>query len=240
MPEGTGPIIVVLGMHRSGTSWLASELQARGVALGDVNMAATYNERGNRENDRVMRLHDGVLRDNKGSWSHAPRRLTWTANRQQKLAEFIADMDQAYGGTWGNKDPRTLLVYEEWQRQLGTRLRPIGIFRHPDAVADSLLARDMRSADHLRGRRDALRLWSRYCERLVAFHGRAPFPLIRFDVDPADLDVQLTKALDELAVPLAPPREDNFTERLVHQSPASTVPRSCRKAWGYLIENQIC
>jgi hypothetical protein len=148
-------------------------------------------------------------------------------------------MDHAYSGTWGNKDPRTLLVYEEWQRQIGHRLRPVGIFRHPDAVAASLLARDMRASDHLRGRRSARQLWKRYCEQLVAFHARAPFPLIRFDVDPADLDVQLTKALDELAVPLAPPDEVNFTERLVHQAPATTVPRSCRPTWGYLIENQI-
>jgi hypothetical protein len=147
-------------------------------------------------------------------------------------------MDAEYPGGWGNKDPRTLLVLDEWRRQLGDRLVLVGIFRHPGAVATSLLARELQPRDRIRGRRQAVRLWNAYCERLVAAHESAPFPLIRFDTAPAALDDQLTKTLRGLALPLqqAPA---TFTPELVHEGGPGPVPRRCRRVWSYLLANQV-
>ena len=230
---------MVLGMHRSGTSWLAGELQERGLALGDVNMSARYNQRGNRENGRVGNLHDTVLSDSGGCWNRPPRRVEWSDKRRLALDTLIHDMDTQFGGTWGFKDPRTLLVFDEWQRRLGPRLRPIGIFRHPSSVATSLLARELQPRDRIRGRRHALQLWNAYCENLTALHRETPFPLIRFDTDPRELEAQLTKALDLLGVPLIDAATTNFAPQLVHDASTGRVPRRCRTVWSYLTVHQI-
>lgn len=41
--------VLILGMHRSGTSCLAGSLQEAGLYLGEVNTAAPHNAKGNRE-----------------------------------------------------------------------------------------------------------------------------------------------------------------------------------------------
>ena len=68
-------IYAVLGMHRSGTSWLAGSLEERGLALGEVNESAKYNAKGNRENSELQSLHAAVLRDSGGTWRDIPRRI---------------------------------------------------------------------------------------------------------------------------------------------------------------------
>jgi len=45
-----GRPMLILGMHRSGTSCLAGCLQAAGLISGEVNIQAMYNAKGNREN----------------------------------------------------------------------------------------------------------------------------------------------------------------------------------------------
>ena len=54
-------VIGVLGMHRSGTSCLTGTLEEAGVFLGEVVVQAKFNARGNRENRRIMDLHNAVL-----------------------------------------------------------------------------------------------------------------------------------------------------------------------------------
>lgn len=61
---------------------------------------------------------------------------------------------------WGFKDPRLLLGLEGWRQALPS-LEPVGVFRHPGAVA----------------------LWSHYNQRLLELHQQHPFPLIEFEAD---------------------------------------------------------
>ena len=82
-------VLAVLGMHRSGTSWLAGSLEEMGVALGEVSTADPHNRKGNRESPELMALHDGVLRGNDGSWKRPPRRRVWTAEQSRALAEYV-------------------------------------------------------------------------------------------------------------------------------------------------------
>jgi hypothetical protein len=236
-----GPVIVVLGMHRSGTSWLAGELQERGLPLGEVNMSSRYNERGNRENPTILNLHENVLRASGGQWNKPPRHVVWTDAQRKSLHSFIDEMDEEFDGSWGCKDPRTLLTFDEWQQQLNGRMHLVGIFRHPQAVAASLLARELSPRDRVRGKRHAFRLWNAYCERLVALHQATPFPLIRFDSTPEDLEVQLSKAVDALGVSLDTADEGpaNFAPELVHEESGPRVPRNCARTWSYLTAHQI-
>ena len=46
----SGHAILMLGMHRSGTSCLTGIMQALGVHLGEVFTESTWNKKGNREN----------------------------------------------------------------------------------------------------------------------------------------------------------------------------------------------
>jgi hypothetical protein len=229
-------VVAVLGMHRSGTSWLAGSLEERGLALGEVNEQAPYNEKGNRENDRIQALHDAVLHESGGSWREPPKRIVWSEAHAKELAGIIADMDALAGG-WGFKDPRSALLLDEWKRQVGSRLSLVAIFRHPNAVAKSLLARDFSPVPE----RDSHRLWQMYNERIVAEHRRSPFPVLRFDVQPG----VLMRSLDEVAQSLglhkgAPPTEF-FDPRLVRNAvdDGEDVPRRCRKAWVYLLDHAI-
>jgi hypothetical protein len=216
-------------MHRSGTSWLAGSLQEQGLELGTVNERAEHNEKGNRENDRLAALHYEVLRSSGGQWDDPPRGVEWTFEQRAALAEIVGDMCERFP-LWGFKDPRTLLVLDEWHRQV-PQLERVGIFRHPNAVARSLRARSPVAP------RLGLRLWRAYNERLVAEHRRLPFPLVRFD-DPAKLGGAVAVVARHLDLPGAP--VTFFDPNLVHQrDPERKVPRSCRREWDYLVANSL-
>ncbi len=235
MAAPTARIHALLGMHRSGTSWLAGSLQVRGLASGEVNEAATYNAKGTRENDALQAIHAGVLRDSDGTWRDPPRRVVWSDARRAELASFIAEMSEQHAH-WGFKDPRTLLLLDEWRRQV-PGLEFVGIYRHPEAVARSLAKRDFSPVD----RRQSLKLWRIYNERLVELHRESPFPIIRFDVPKAQLLESLDRVAGLLSLLTSAEAGVFFEDALVHEAaPADTdVPRSCRRVWSYLVEHTL-
>ncbi|MFD2233067.1 hypothetical protein [Phaeospirillum tilakii] len=69
--------ILILGMHRSGTSCLTGMLEQAGLPLGEVNTVSRHNRKGNRENNEVMRLNDAVLAASGGRWDQPPPALCW-------------------------------------------------------------------------------------------------------------------------------------------------------------------
>ena len=224
-------VVAILGMHRSGTSWLAGSLEEMGVALGEVSTADPHNRKGNRESPELMALHDGVLRSNDGSWKKPPRRLIWSAEHSAALTEYVARMDATHP-LWGFKDPRALLVFDEWVRSV-PQLERVGIYRHPAAVQRSLHARNPRF-----DRSRSVKLWAAYNTALVAEHRRAPFPLLRFDVAPSDVNAQLRAVAAALALPVSDAAF--FDESLVHQTEDEPkIPWTCRKLWAYLEEQRL-
>lgn len=228
-------VYAVLGMHRSGTSWLAGSLEEKGLALGEVNTAATYNKRGTRENEAIQSLHDGVLRSSGGSWRDPPRRVDWSEERRAALADTIAAMDATHG-SWGFKDPRALLLLDEWRRQLGDRLVLVGIYRHPVAVAQSLAKRQFSPVPP----RDGVRLWRAYNERLVAEHRRAPFPILRFDTEGDRLLAALDQVAKEWRLPAAGRPSTFFDPGLVDEGAGeAAVPWRCRRIWSYLRQHTL-
>ena len=65
--------ILILGMHRSGTSCLAGSLQKRGVFLGQVHEVNPHNRKGNRENQRLVDLNTKILQYNHADWDRPPQ-----------------------------------------------------------------------------------------------------------------------------------------------------------------------
>jgi hypothetical protein len=230
----TSPVRVhaLLGMHRSGTSWLAGTLQELGLPFGPVNESATYNAKGTRENETLQHIHVAVLRESNGSWRDPPKRVTWQDERRKALAAFVAGMNAQYA-QWGFKDPRTLLLLDEWQR-LVPNLEFVGIFRHPEAVARSLAKRKFSPVD----RRPALALWKAYNERLVALHRRTPFPILRFDIPRDELLAGVAALTPQWNLSGADRPGEFFDADLVHEAAGDErVPMSCRRIWNYLVDN---
>jgi hypothetical protein len=222
-------VVAVLGMHRSGTSWLAGSLQELGLEMGEVSTSDPHNKKGNRESPVLMEIHEGVLADSGGSWKRPPAKVSWSSARREALAAHVRDMGARYPRGWGFKDPRALLVLDEWKRQVPELVR-VGIFRHPLAVWRSLHARSERF-----DRDRAFSLWCAYNERLVAEHRRSAFPVLRFDVGADELFAGLSRIAKALGLPGADRKSRFFDAELVHNDEASEpVPRPCRELWNHL------
>lgn len=184
--------VIVLGMHRSGTSCLSGCLQEAGLYLGQVNEAAPANAKGNRENRAIMELHEDLLAGNGASWDAPRAGLRWTneqaARRRALIAEYPA------GRIWGFKDPRTLLALEGWLQDLPAA-RLAGSFRHPAAVARSLAVRN--GFEPAR----SLQIWAAYNRALLQACARHGVLLVDFDLDPATYLSRVRAVARQLGLP---------------------------------------
>lgn len=196
--------LIILGMHRSGTSCLAGTLEQAGVYLGNVSHYNEYNKKGNRENARTMKLNELILEHCGGSWDNPPDKLEWTIEHEIEGENIIQDYkNNCHSNYWGFKDPRVLLTLPFWKKLLPKALY-IGTFRAPLRVAQSLLNRGNSSIDLNKG----LSLWSAYNKRLINFHKEAPFPLISFDLAADLYQKELEKMC--LALQLQQPEKEVF------------------------------
>lgn len=151
--------LVVLGMHRSGTSCLAGMLQFAGFSAGMVSEWDPYNPKGNRENQAVLKLNQAILTDSGGSWSTPPESLVINpVNKdiRDKILVSLSSQDRI----WMFKEPRTLITLPFWLES-ETRFDLIGIVRNPLAVAKSLSVRDKLTIP------EGLRLWCIYNAKLL-------------------------------------------------------------------------
>lgn len=171
------PVLIVLGMYRSGSSCLAGMLQTAGFEAGITERWSPDNQRGNRENLRVVKLNDTLLRRNKADWDHPPaERLFVDDDLRETRGEILSDMAAA-GRPCMFKDPRTLLTLPFWREAIPNPYR-LGIFRHPIRVALSLYYRSQKPI------REGLLLWLAYNRALLAEYDRVNFPIICFDLSP--------------------------------------------------------
>ena len=95
-------------------------------------------------------------------------------------------------------------------------MRCIGIYRHPAAVARSLAARGGMPEEK------ALGLWLHYNRRLLALHGRRPFPLLCFDESEEQLHARLDTVLCSLG--LTPPPGERFWSAALRHHDTCTEP----------------
>lgn len=205
-----GRPILILGMHRSGTSCLAGCLQAAGLHLGEVYTANRHNLRGNRENQGVMDLNEAVLAASNGSWHHPPDSVEWPDELKARRGEALAGI--ARDGPWGFKDPRSLLTLDGWLDGLG-EVELVASYRHPSAVAASLAARPPQfPVSHW------FRLWRRYNRRLVALARARVVRMVSYDwAAPIYLDA-ITELAGQLGLPEPMRARDFFDGSLRHRS----------------------
>lgn len=175
IPRGSTALLV-LGMHRSGTSALAGILSRLGIALGDRLMPPSpHNPKGYFEHRDIVAVHDGVLGALNAKWDTIlPLRDGWPdepgmAIGRQAIEEIVA---RDFGGApvWGLKDPRLCRLLPLWQPlldQWSVDHRYVLMIRRPAEVVASLASRD-----HLSPSRGRL-LWLRHVlEAEFASRGR--------------------------------------------------------------------
>ena len=188
--------ILILGMHRSGTSCLAGTLQQAGVYLGEVSVHNKYNKKGNRENSSTMELNEKILQYNKASWDEPPKILEWDKSFEEEGKHIIEDFEnECESSYWGFKDPRVLLTLPFWKKLLPEAIY-IGTYRYPMNVARSLNDRKNSSIEINSG----LSLWTAYNKNLIDFYNTTPFPLISFDLPSNEYNIQLMEICSKLGL----------------------------------------
>ena len=200
--------LIILGMHRSGTSALTGSLEAAGVYLGTTNHSTADNVKGNRESRRIMILQNDLLLRNGGSWFEPVCNLKWEPIHLVTRDLIIESYKQS--SVWGFKDPRTLFTLDGWLDAI-PHAELVGVFRHPFFVAESLLRRNDMS--HELG----LNLWISYNQKLLEYLEIGnTFPLIEFSDDCAEFTGQLKSLSSQLK--LTDPSKPFFDSTLRQQT----------------------
>jgi hypothetical protein len=174
--------IVVLGMHRSGTSLAASLLADAGLDVGQRLVGAdASNPRGHFEDDDFHRFDQRVLRalcaDSDG-WVAAT--LTAPTEEWVSRARALAAEKQARGRPWGWKDPRTVPLLPLWRQAVPDAWYAI-VYRNPWEVVDSLFRRGDAAFDH--DAELAVRVWQHYNSLLADLARSAPDRCVVANVD---------------------------------------------------------
>jgi Flp pilus assembly protein TadD len=220
--------IVVLGMHRSGTSCLAGMLAAAGVAAAGETIRNWDNARGHHEMLDVVRLNEAVLAHSGGHWLAPPRQVSWTTAHAAERDRLLGA--RVRGSPALLKDPRTLLVLPFW-RASPVPCHAIGIVRHPLAVARSLEA--WRGIPLSEG----VALWSAHNRALAADRARYGGPLVDFDAPRPALVAAVLAACAPLGRAVDAGRlAAAYDETLIHHdagdAPAGTDADSAAAAGG--------
>lgn len=158
--------VIIIGMHRSGTSLVARQLIAAGVFLGsrlDVNAEATL----------FQGLNDWLLDQTAAAWDQpapflrlmeypnlldleqdylagilaSPRALTYTGLRRYRHFVSANGLDEP----WGWKDPRNTFTLPIWLR-LYPDAHVVHVLRHGVDAAASLLTRTQSRATTIQSR----------------------------------------------------------------------------------------
>ncbi|WP_338041641.1 sulfotransferase family protein [Lyngbya aestuarii] len=168
--ESHSPIIIVTGMHRSGTSLTASLLQRLGVNIGKRLVGANYgNVKGHFENVDFVEFHKGVLHDHNIDELGCTFQSNIYLNSQQiEQAESLIQNNQYSQHPWGWKDPRTTLFLNFWQEMLPPA-HFIFVYRSPWEVVDSLYRRST-DLTLIKSPELAVKMWMYYNKKVLDFY----------------------------------------------------------------------
>jgi hypothetical protein len=200
-PEG----VVILGMHRSGTSLITRLVSLLGLAVSrheDLLVAPREaNLRGHWESRALRDFNDQLLDELGGTWFCPPlvgsRELSRLLDRHG--SDALARLAETHPvRPWVWKDPRTCVLLPFWSAVLEQRAAYVVIVRHPLEVNDSL------------GRRNgyapllSLALWERYTRQAMLGAAGRPTMVCTYDgvlADPVAWCERLGAFLARLGLP---------------------------------------
>lgn len=223
---GKRPIVVILGMHRTGTSLLANLLNALGIYFGDSGSllaADKWNMKGYWEIRDIFQTQDKVLELLGRPWDSISGTLPFPSRwwempeiepHRRRLTEVLQTQIDETRGIFAFKDPRTAHLLPLWEEVFhDLEVDPLYLLaiRHPLAVAMSMVKRNGIPSTH------AQLLWLKtYLDALrYAPHGiKAVVEYDRWFTHAREQTVTLINALD-----LAPASASEADiDRLVSQS----------------------
>ena len=135
--------VVVLGMHRSGTSMIGGVLARLGVDMGKELVGKSWsNPLGHFEDKEFFNLNNRILEAAGGAWDSPPSEkaiLAQAPNFREEIERLIRRRQALH--LWGWKDPRTSLTIRLYMPYLSN---PYFLICHRDleAIAESLKRRD--------------------------------------------------------------------------------------------------
>jgi hypothetical protein len=201
--------IALVGMGRSGTSFLAHFLSKSGVFFDQDSFKSRK-----LEHPMAREINDMLFTIMFGAKTGLPFGILPASEIHVgqpwpgKVAGFLKHMDQlaienGTPGYWAVKDPRTTILHSLWLDQFDVI---VAIFRNPYQVVGSYLKQGWIHGPRKRG--TALRYWTRFNESLLAIHsenhGQKPMYVLDFN---ADMPRQLANLCERLAIPQ---RDDAF------------------------------
>ncbi|HEV2679360.1 MAG TPA: sulfotransferase [Rhodanobacter sp.] len=212
-PQDTA--ILVLGMHRSGTSVATRVLSLLGAELGDHLLSPQAdNKKGFWEHAQAVEIHERLLASLGRSW-HDMRELPpgWEDSPAALAAvdEITTLIQRDFKGKrlWAVKDPRMCRLAPVWLaafRRLSIRATALLMVRDPLEVADSLKARD--NWPH----GQSYVLWARYLAESLRVSAGLPRAMLTYDDLLAEWRAQMERIRQQLGVEWAVGAEQAIDE----------------------------
>ncbi|MES9901307.1 MAG: sulfotransferase [Sedimenticola sp.] len=193
--EKSLPPVVIVGMHRSGTSSISGALCRMGWSAGeDASLFAAdqFNVEGYYERLDVVTLNkklltqgaagiaqsEGLREDYEAGWLlGAWKDCAGVGDQGEEIERCLAqvDMETRGNGSYLLKDPRLSLTYSHWKEFL-PRHGVVLMIRHPGAVARSMLAKDGLPLEL------AFALWVKYAQNSLRHMGNNPLVVVYEDL----------------------------------------------------------
>jgi len=196
--------VVVLGMHRSGTSVLTGLVSLFGGYLGSELMPSTKdNPKGYFENNRIYVLNEKILKETGSSWDDYSF-VTDDIKEEQFLkyvseAKVIIQDELKFVKRTIIKDPRVCILFPIWEQallELNINIKIIFAYRSPLEVALSLKTRDGFAIEK------GLLLWSHYFMQAELFSRKFERLIIEYDVDFRNLAIFLERVSNFIGIEL--------------------------------------
>lgn len=195
--------ILVLGMHRSGTSATTRVLNLLGAELGSNLLdPQTDNRKGFWEHQEAVRIHERLLSglgldwhdlcELPSGWLEHPASL----KASEEIVELIR-RDFSGRRLWAVKDPRMCRLAPLWIRaldQIGIRAIALIVVRDPREVAASLRAREGWSHAH------SWLMWTQHVLESIEATEQIPRAMLNYDDLMKDWASNITRIGDELGV----------------------------------------
>ncbi len=141
--------LIILGMHRSGTSALTGLLHHMGIPIGKsiLNAVPGDNEKGYWENQDIVEINEEILSDTNSAWNELYK-FNFdnfpNVDLYKSKIQSIINNNFSNNKLWMVKDPRICRLLPIWEKVLqNLNCKPLYciIFRNPFEVAASLKKR---------------------------------------------------------------------------------------------------
>lgn len=162
-------LVLVTGMHRSGTSVAARAVMACGYAMGPNLMPGSRdNPKGFFEDLELVAINDALMAFKGASWNTATGAIYETnealTDRMSKFLDGVCE----WGAGVALKDPRFCITYPIWTNHIKTtypelKVSIVGSVRNPLETLQSVMLRDGMSKDA------TVKLWKFYNNGLLDF-----------------------------------------------------------------------